>query len=371
MFGDNLHFSSCKGEIIIDSPKELYFSGEHVTGTYIVTARSSITASRIFISLRCDENAYVHVGDSNGGHYEHHQERLVSIENTVFPEHAMLETEGPLYTMAEGTHAYKFDFEIPMGPQSVPNKPYKSSTGWYIKGVVHRGSNMSKAIRTICPINVCPDVKTPLDLNQMTEKTETAIMKVYPGQEHINESSKRLRDLLPFHLTTHKHVEVTCSLKVPDDGIPQAPAAIPIKVDVRSDNVTLLCIKKFELDLKYKLDIKVRDHVETDRDLINVVKMDEINLPVKEGLARIHQKLSHVSIDKLLPATFKTENFDLSYKLVGYFFLTSRVSRGHVKIVRVSAPAVVRYKSDSSGETPPYISNGSEHILLEKEKSTL
>lgn len=370
MFGDKLQLSSYSGEIIIDSPKELYFSGEHITGTYTLTARSSLTLTHIIISLICDEDAYVFVNNTHGGHYDHHRQRFVSMNQAVFPEHSITEinsTNQMQYTLKEGTHTYRFGFEIPLGPQSVPNKPYKSATSWYIMGHVSRGSTFARAIKTIHTINVCPYIRTPLNLNNLTEKSEKAVMKAFvPGfSERAKTVSGRFKGMFSSSSMMRK-VETSCYLKVPVDGIPQAPAALPIEVDIQSDDEVLLFIMRFELDLKYKLEVTVQKEQETDIDLIKITKMD-INLPVREGIEEIHKRLSRTSIDKVIPATFKTDNFNLTYKLVGYFYLSSQVNRRNsVKKVRVSIPAIVRYKGDCSGNTPPYDPEGHEYALIEK-----
>lgn len=352
-----LTFRNYEGEVKIDSPKELYLSGDHVKGTFVVNARSTLTVSNIQVKLRCDEDAWVYVSDGNGGHYEHNQERYISVDSTVFPEHPVPygdSDEQPNFTLKEGTHTFDFDFEIPLGPGSIPNSDCKSCLSWYVKGVVHRGSKLSKAVRAKNTIRVCPYVITPMDLTKMSSQSETITINAYLAgyNERVKSSTGRLKEMFSYKSDLRRQVAVTCNLKVPEDGIPQAPATLPIEVDLSSSDEELLFVTKFELNLKYKLRVEVCSY-EVNRECFKIFEM-ELNLPVKQALAAIRDRVSHTTIDTTLPATFKSNHFDLKYKLVGTIYVTSKENKNHAKKIRVSIPALIRYKCDCTGETPPY-----------------
>lgn len=361
MFRDILKRKKYCKKIIIDSQKDLYFTGDRIIGTFIVTAYAPLTVSHISISLRCDEGACVRISDGDGEHYEDHQERYVSIDRTVFPEHPIPndgQTKDQEYTLKEGVYAYNFDFELPMGPQSVPNEPYFTSLRWYIEGVVRQGSKLTSNMILKYPIFVCPMIKTPFDINKKIVKFESVFLKVPRLKVPANDSSRCLKKLFYINSDTS---EVKCYIKVPKDGIPQAPAMLPIEVDIRSGEEISLFLTKFQLDLKYKLLVSVGKYQNFDTGLLKITKMDII-LPLEKAIAEIHEQLSRTSIKETIPATFRSNHLNLTYKLVAYFYISGQSSYRNVKKVRVSIPTVIRYKSDFSEESPPYESKMDKYI---------
>lgn len=357
MFGDKFHFRNYDAEVHIDSPKEYYLSGDHVSGTFVVTARSSLTVSNIQVKLRCDEDAYVYVSDGNGGHYEHNRERYISVDSTVFPEHPVpygSTDEQPRFTLKEGSHTFNFDFEIPLGPGSIPNFDYMSSLSWYVKGVVHRGAKLSKAVRASSKIDVCPYIKTPMDLSNMNLQSETATINAYLSgyNERVKSSAGRLKEIFSYKSDLRRYVDVTGNLRVPADGIPQSPATLPVEVDISSADEELLFVTKFELDLKYKLIATASGASENNRNVLRIMEMD-VKLPVKSAISAIQEQISRTTIEQRLPATFKSDHIDLRYKLVATIYITSKEHQNHVKKIRVSIPALMRHKCDYTEEVPP------------------
>lgn len=375
MFGDKLNLRNYSASIKIDSLKDLYFTGDHVSGTFEVVARSSLTVSTIVVTLRCDEDAYVFVDSAtyvNAG-AEYVEDHLVHVrrDQIVFPEQSVSnesDSEPPNFTLKEGTHKFHFDFEIPMGPQTIANDGDKSSLNWNIAGVVHRGSALSKAIRTTHPITVTPRIKTPLDLSQFLRKSEVCSLNAYlPGyNERVKGASGRLKEMFTSKSDLRKEVEVSCYIQTPKDGLPQAPAPLLAQIGVSSSDMDVLFFKKLELDLKTKLIIDACGYRMTDKKVTNIAQV-ELNLPMKQALTEIRKRLKHISIDPTVPATYRGSCLILSYKLVATYHLTSKEHQAHTTKVRVSLPVLMRYKGDEGIEVlPPYDSGGIEHAPVEK-----
>lgn len=372
MFGDKLHLRNYSAEVHLDSPKDLYFTGELISGTFVVTARSPLTVSDIVVTLRCDEDAYVYVDYGSGGSYVHDHETHVSEDQNVFPEHPTpyeSSEEPPNFTLKEGTHTFNFSFELPMGPQTIPNDGNKSSLSWYVKGVVHRGSMLSMAVRGEKEITVCPSVQTPLDLSQFLRKTEKTTLNAYlPGyNDRVKGASGRLKEMFTTKSDLRQEVELDCYVKVPVDGVPQSPATLPIKVGITSNELDLLFVKKLDLDLKYKLIVEAGGFRATNKKHYNIASMD-LNAPVDKALAEIRQRLKCLSIESMVPGTYRGSCFILTYKLVATFYMTSKEYQNHTSKVRVSIPVLVRYKGDLGGDTlPPYDPGEKEYVPIEKD----
>lgn len=343
--------------------KPFFTCGDTVRGKLLVFTSKPISVRNIEVKMRCDENAYNDIDSQviGGSSHIHEKTRHLSVDHVVFPDKSTLKhaSDDTQLTLSKGTHQFDFEFYLPdkIGDyQSFLASDCRSGIKWYIKGVVHRANTLERATRVVHDFPVYPIVLSPYDPLQLKEVREEDTFNMYlPGySDKVRSTSGRFKELVSFNSSLRKHVNANFSLKIPYDGIPHAPASIPVQVDISSSDENLLQVKRFELQLKEKCVVytkkgNFRQVFRTLHELFDI----EVNLPLDLAVQKIQETIDDTIFERNLPATFKNEHFNLTYKMVGVVHVASIGNSSTSKKIRLSTPVTLRYLDRSPRELTP------------------